>query len=309
MCENFSTGVAERLGLSYERAREINPRIIYCTVSAYGRQGAFKDRLGFDPIAQAESGYMSLNGDVDRQPMRSQPAIMDMSTAMMASNAILGALLARERTGEGQLVEVCLFDTAVLMSGWASMQHLYTGVEPKRLGNVGPDNCPSGVYTSRDKSFFLHCANDKLFRRLAVQVLDRPDLADHPDFIDRAARLANREKINQLLDDIFKEHPWSYWQPRMREAQMACGQVRTVGEALRSAEASERHMVSRVAHPVLGWVPNIRLPITYSGTPLAYPDPAPRLGQNTREILSDVLKYDAVRIDALAQAGVIRGEP
>ena len=305
VCENFSTGVAERLGLGYKRAKAINPKIIWCTVSAYGRDGAFKDRLGFDPIAQAESGYMSLNGDPDRQPMRSQAAIMDISTAMMACNAILGALLARERTNEGQLVEVGLFDTAVLMAGWATMQHLYTDVEPERFGNVGPDNCPSGVYACSDKAFFLHCANDRIFHRLATQVLDRPDLVDHPDFLNRTVRIANKVKINKLLEDIFKQYPWSYWQPRMRDAQIACGEVRTVGEALRSAESQDRKLVSRIEHPVLGWVPNIRLPITYSHTPLVDPKPAPALGENTAEILSEILELNAAQIDALVSTGVL----
>ncbi len=305
VCENFSTGVAERLGLDYERAKAINPKIIYCTISAYGRDGAFIHRLGFDPIAQAESGYMSLNGDQDRQAMRSQAAIMDISTGMMACNAILGALLARERTGVGQLIDVGLFDTAILMSGWAAMQHLYTGIEPQRFGNVGPDNCPSGVYICQDKAFFLHCANDKLFQRLATQVLNRPDLVDHPHFVNRATRLANKIVINKQLDEIFAQQPWSYWQPRMRNAQIPCGEVRTVGEALRSAEASERKMVSRIKHPVLGWIPNIRLPINYSHTSLVDPKPAPVLGENTIEILSEILELDATQIDALASTGAL----
>lgn len=125
--ENFSTGVMTRFGLDYESCRKIKPEIVYCSVSAYGRDGAFADRLGFDPIAQVESGFVSMNGYADREGVRALSPVMDISTAMMACNAILGALVARERSGMGQAIEVSLFDNAVLMTGYATMQHLFSG--------------------------------------------------------------------------------------------------------------------------------------------------------------------------------------
>src|SRR3984885_3339335 len=151
--ENFSTGVAQRLGIDYDSCRKLRPEIIYCSVSAYGREGAFADRLGFDPIAQVESGFVSMNGYADRLGVRALSPVMDISTAMMACNAMLGALVARERTGKGQKIEVCLFDNAVLMSGYASMQHLFTGDEPQRHGNTSPDTCPSGAFHASDGAF------------------------------------------------------------------------------------------------------------------------------------------------------------
>lgn len=305
LCENFSTGVMTRFGLDYESVRKINPKIVYCSVSAYGREGAFKDRLGFDPIAQAESGFISMNGYADRQGVRTLSPVVDISTAMMACNAILGALFARARTGQGQQIEVALFDNAVLMTGYAAMQHLYTGAMPQRHGNTSPDTCPSGVFMSQDKPFYVNCGNDKIFHRLAAQVLERPDLANDPVYSDRNGRMAHRDEIFKLLEDLFVQHPWSYWQPRMRAAQIPCGEVRSVGDALRSAEAKERKLVTRVAHPTLGWVPNVRLPILYSGTPLADPQPAPAVGQHTAEVLAEVLGYDEARIAALRASGAL----
>lgn len=307
--ENFSTGVMDRFGLDYESCRKLNPKLIYCSVSAYGREGEFADRLGFDPIAQAESGFISMNGYPDRQGVRTLSPVVDISTAMMACNAILGALIARGRTGEGQAIEVALFDNAVLMTGYATMQHLFSGVDPTRHGNTSPDTCPSGVFESSDKPFYINCGNDKIFNRLASQVLERPDLANDPVLKDRNGRISRRDELFKLLEEAFKQQPWSHWQPRMRAASIPCGEVRTVGEALRSKEAQARKLLTRIPHPVVGWMPNIAMPIRYSGTPMVDPVAAPAVGQHTEEVLVQVLGYDAARLAALRASGALSATP
>ncbi|MDF3839924.1 CoA transferase [Cupriavidus basilensis] len=301
--ENFSTGVMERLGLHYDACRKSNPALIFCSVSAYGRTGAFSDRLGFDPIVQAESGFVSMNGYADREGVRAMSSVMDISTAMLACNAILGALVARGRTGEGQAIEVALLDSAILMTGYAAMQQLFTGVEPSRHGNTSPDTCPSGVFRSKDRSFFINSGNDKIFQRLMRQVLNLPEVAADPAYATGRDRIARRGELFALLDEAFAQQPWDHWKARMREAGVPCGEVRTVGEALRSPEARERGMVTRIPHPELGWVPNVSLPIRYSGTPLADPVLAPQVGEHTTEVLADWLGYDRERLAQLAQAG------
>ena len=303
--ENFSTGVMQRLGLDYESCRRLNPKLVYCSVSAYGREGPFADRLGFDPVVQAESGFVSMNGYADRMGVRASSAVMDIGTAMMASNAILGALLARERQGEGQFVEVALFDTGLLMTGWATMQYLVTGNEPQRNGNTSPDTCPSGVFQAQDKPFYINCGNDKIFQRLVGQVLERPDLARDPVLADRNGRIARRDELFDILNTEFEKQPWAFWHDRMRKSQIPCGEVRTVGEAIRSPEAQARMLVTRIAHPTLGQIPNIASPIRYARTPLADPVPAPAIGQHTREILREVLGYDEARLNELVAAGVL----
>jgi len=305
VAENFSTGVMDRLGLGYDVCRSLNPKIIYCSVSAYGREGQFSDRLGFDPIAQAESGFVSMNGYPDREGVRALSPVMDISTAMMASNAMLGALVARERTGKAQAVDVCLFDTAVLMTGYATAQHLFTGANPERYGNTSPDTCPSGVFQASDKAFYINCGNNKIFHRLAEQVLKMSDMAADPIFADRNGRIAQRSKLFQILGVEFAKHPWEHWRALMRTASIPCGEVRTVGEAIRSAEAKERGLITRVEHPDIGWLPNISMPFQYSETPLQNPVAAPRVGQQSREILRDVLRYDAAEIDALVRHGIV----
>jgi crotonobetainyl-CoA:carnitine CoA-transferase CaiB-like acyl-CoA transferase len=303
LVENFSTGVMGRLGLDYERCRAINPKLIYCSVSAYGRDGAFADRLGFDPIAQAESGFVSMNGYADRQGVRALSPVMDISTAMMVSSAVLGALFARERQGSGQAIEVALFDNAVLMTGYATLQHVFTGDEPVRHGNTSPDTCPSGVFKAQDSDFYINCGNNKIFQRLMSQVLERPDLAQDPAYASGRDRSLRREALFQILGEAFARQPWEVWQARMRAAGVPCGQVRTVGEAIRSPEARERELVTRIPHPVVGWVPNVALPIRYSATPIADPVAAPTVGQHTSEVLRGTLGYADGQMDRLARAG------
>jgi crotonobetainyl-CoA:carnitine CoA-transferase CaiB-like acyl-CoA transferase len=301
--ENFSTGVMERFGLDYQSCRKIRPQIIYCSVSAYGRDGPYADRLGFDPIAQVESGFVSMNGYADREGVRALSPVMDISTAMMASNAILGALVARERTGLGQAVELSLFDSAVLMTGYATMQHLFTGANPQRDGNTSPDTCPSGVFHAKDCAFYINCGNDKIFQRLMSQVLDRQDLASAEIYATGSDRIGRRDELFALLGEAFAQQPWVHWQARMRAAGIPHGQVRSVGDAIRSPEARERRIVTRIPHDRVGWVPNVSLPIRYSETPIADPVAAPAVGQHTESVLRELLGYDDRRMAGLAEAG------
>ena len=178
--ENFSGGVMKKFGLDYAIVAPTNPRLVYCSISAYGRKGPFALRPGFDPITQAESGFMSLNGFPDGQPVRTGPPVIDLATGMSACNAILLALLARDRLGRGQHVEVALIDIAVAMTGFYGMAYLINGVNPGRFGN-SPNGSPSvGVYEASDGPFYIACANDRLYRRLVTEVLDRPDLITDP---------------------------------------------------------------------------------------------------------------------------------
>jgi len=303
LVENFSAGVMQRLGLDHARCLAANPRLVYCSVAAYSRNGAFADRLGFDPIAQAESGFVSMNGYPDREGVRALSPVMDIGTAMMVGNAVMGALLARHSTGCGQRVEVSLFDTAVLMTGYASMQTLLTGQDPQRSGNTSPDTCPSGAFRARDRTFYINSGNDNIFRRLMTQVLERPDMADDPNYASGPLRTRHRARLFSILDETFAQEDWAHWQARMRAAGVPCGLVRTVGEAIRSPEARDHALVTRIPHPQLGWVPNLRLPIRYDATPMADPVAAPSVGQHTREVLREVLGVSDERFDALAAQG------
>jgi crotonobetainyl-CoA:carnitine CoA-transferase CaiB-like acyl-CoA transferase len=282
----------ERLGLGYETLRDTNPRLIFCSVSAYGRTGSYKDRLGFDPIAQAESGFISMNGYSDREGVRALAPVMDISTAMMASNAILGALFARERTGHGQFVEVALYDNSFQMTGYASFQALFTGKTAPRFGNVSPDTCPSAAFRASDGSFYINSGNDRIFKRLMIEVVDLPDMAEDPRFQTNKGRIEHRDEIFERIQAVFETRPQAYWSEKMREAGVPSGEIRSVDEAIRAPEALERNIMTRIEHPELGWIPNITSPIRFAATPLADPRPAPRVGQDTEAVLTDWLDQE-----------------
>jgi crotonobetainyl-CoA:carnitine CoA-transferase CaiB-like acyl-CoA transferase len=300
--ENFSSGVMKKYGLDYASVGSANPRLVYCSISAYGRKGPFASRPGFDPITQAESGFMSLNGFPDGPPVRTGPPAVDMLTGMSACNAILLALLARDRLGRGQHVEVALFDIALAMTQFYGMAYLMSGVNPSRQGN-SPNGSPSvGVYSASDAPFYIACANDRLYRRLVVDVLGRPDLASG-EFGDRRSRTANRDKLRAVLTGIFAQDVRENWLTKMKAVNIPVGYLRTVEEAFNSPEVRERHRLSQIPHPTAGSVPNIESPLSLGLTPVMDPIAAPLLGQHTRQVLREKLGYDDGHIAALADAG------
>ena len=301
--ENFSGGVMKKFGLDYASVAPGNPRLVYCSISAYGRKGEFALRPGFDPITQAESGFMSLNGFADGEAVRTGPPIVDMATGMSACNAILLALLARDRLGRGQHVEVALIDIAVSMTGFYGMAYLINGVNPGRFGN-SPNGSPSvGVYEASDGPFYIACANDRLYRRLVTEVLERPDLVTDPQFATRRARTANKEKLRAAIGGVFAGDRLENWMAKMKKANLPVGYLRTVEEGLNAPEVRDRHRLSQIPHPTAGSVPNIETPLRMELTPAIDPVAAPLLGEHTMAVLHKTLGYDEARIAALAEAG------
>src|ERR1700760_1990441 len=302
--ENFSSGVMKKFGLDYESVVSDNPRLVYCSISAYGRKGPFAMRPGFDPITQAESGFMSLNGFADGPPVRTGPPIVDMATGMSACNAILLALIARDRLRKGPPIEGAPFRISVSMTGFYGMAYLINGTNPGRFGN-SPNGSPTvGVYEASDGPLYMACANDRLYRRLVTEVLERPDLISDPRFADRRNRSANKETLRAIIAGVFSGDKLESWMTKMKKANIPVGYLRTVEQGFNAPEARDRHRVRKISHPTAGCVPNIETPLNMQLTPPIDPVAAPLLGQHTRDVLRSTLGYDDVRIALLAKAGV-----
>ncbi len=305
LVENYSTGVMARFGLDYETLAARHPKLIYCSISAYGRTGPLADRLGFDPITQAESGFMALNGEPAGVGVRTGPSIIDISTGMMASNAVLAALFARDRVGRGQYIECALFDQAVYMAGFHPLNYLMTGKEPQRMGNSSRDAVPVAVFETADGPIFIACANDRTWQRMAAQALARPDLAEHPHYARIADRNARYAELMPLLDEILRTQSREVWLARLREAGVPAGAVNKVSEAFDGPEIAARGMLTQVPHPTIGTVPNVALSFKLADTPLRAPVAAPLLGQHSRDVLTE-LGYATERADALVAEGVVK---
>ena len=303
LVENFSTGVMERLGLDYRAVSRDNPGLIYCSISSYGRSGPYAGRIGFDPIVQAESGFISMNGDPAQPGYRAGPSVMDIATAMMSANAILAAYTARQRTGKGQYLETTMIETAVNMLGNFSLAYLATGVSPTRFGNTQATAAPVGAFDTADGPIYLACANDRIFQRFARDVLKDTQMADDPAYANSAKRRDNQRQLIAVVAARLKQESRATWLERMHTAGVACGAIRTVGEAMDAPEIRELGLISEIPHPTLGSIPNVGLPIHFTETPLADPVAAPTLGANTDEVLRRLLGYSEGKITELRKGG------
>ncbi len=307
LVENFSTGVMDRLGLGYEVCAKENPRLIYCAVSAYGREGRFADRLGFDSIVMAESGFTSMNGYPDRDPVRSGSAVIDISTGLMAGNAILAALFARTSTGRGQFVEVAMIDSAMTMTGYAAMQVMCSGVERERCANLNLEASPAGMFRASDKLFVINCGTTGMFQKL-FRLFGRSDIAEDPALQTAVQRVAARPTIERIAQEHFITRPFSEWKVLLKDAGIPAGEVRSLAEGLNSAEVKDRQLVSRIPHAKAGWLPNLALPLRLRDTPMADPVAAPALGEHTDEVLSGLLQLSSDDIRRLRSEGVLGKE-
>jgi crotonobetainyl-CoA:carnitine CoA-transferase CaiB-like acyl-CoA transferase len=303
--ENFRPSSIAKLDIDYDALKAVNPRLIHCSISGYGRDNAFADRPGYDFVIQAESGFMSLTGDADGHPQRLGVAFIDLITGMNATQAILAALYARERTGVGQSIDIALFDSALHLLANASSAYLNTGKSPQRMGNAHPSIAPYQMFETADAPLALAVGNDEQFRRLCTEVMDLPELWANPDYRKNVGRVAGRTDLIAALQSRFLQEPAALWIDRLQAAGVPVGQIQTVAQAFTCPAAMARDVIVECDHPVAGRVRTARSPLRFSGTPTVAPHPPPMLGQHTRAILRRDLDYAPERIDALIAAGVV----
>ncbi len=283
LVENFRPGSLDRLGFGVAAVRQLNPRLVYCSISGYGHTGPHRHRTGYDPIVQAESGFMHITGAADGPPTRTGIAMTDYLAGLYAFGGILAALRGRDRTGEGQHVDIALYD-AVLSTLAMPLGVLETGVEPHRLGNDHSTIAPFALFTAGDGDVMVAAPNDRLWRQLCAAI-DAPALAEDPRFATNTDRVAHRGEMKRLLDGAFARFTVHDLLTRLESVGVPAGRVRTVSEGLADPQVEARQMLipfDGENYPGLRVLGN---PIKLSDTPADTSKPAPRLGEHNRDIL------------------------
>ena len=302
LIENYRPGTMERFGLGYETLRKMNPALIYCQVTGFGRTGPYANRAGFDLIAQGLSGIMSVTGEgPGHPPVKAGPPITDISAGILAAMGVLAAYIHRLKTGEGQLVDTSLLEAGVTTTYWQSAICLATGKSPGAIGSAHPLSAPYQAIQTQDGWINIGAANQANWKRL-VEVIGQQQLADDPRFIDNAARMQNLPALIDILTLHFRTRTTSDWLAQFEAAGVPAGPVLSIGEMLTDPQVLARRMVVEVEHSRLGRMKTLGPPVKFSATPGEVRSGAPLLGEHTREVLREY-GYSDAEIDKLAGNG------
>ena len=296
--ENFRTGTMESFGLGYDVLERINPRLIYCSVSAFGRTGPRKDSPGYEALMQAFSGIMSITGEPGGQPVRAGVSFLDLTTGILCALGVSNAIIQREKTGLGQRVDGSLLETAVSLLAFHAEGYLLTGALPRALGSGHPSLSPYRNFKCRDGQWiFVAAANDRFWQKLA-KALGLTDLAADPRFEKNQGRVANRAELEGILEKTIGGLDREPLLKRLEEADVPATPVNTVDQVMNDPQTAERGIVQRVAHPKLGEIPVVGTPLHFSRMTPGVRTAAPLRGEHTDTVLAS-LGYSAAEIQSL----------
>ena len=305
LIENFRRGTMERMGLGYDALHALNPKLIYCSISGFGRTGPYADRGGFDLVAQGMSGLMSITGEgPGHPPVKVGAPVTDITAGILACVGILAALHARESSGQGQMVDTSLFEAGIIQTYWHSAMCFATGRAPGPMGTAHPLNAPYQAFPTSDGWITVGAANQGNWLRL-VDALEAPDLRDDPRFATNADRMRNLDVLTATLTPLFKRRTSAEWLLRLEQAGVPAGPVLEVGQMHGDPQALAREMIVQTEHPTAGHVKAIGLPIKFSDTPGGVRRAAPLFGQDTREVLREH-GFSDVEIEQFAEQGAIQ---
>ncbi|MBV9092703.1 MAG: CoA transferase [Streptosporangiaceae bacterium] len=304
LMENFRPGTAGRLGLGYAELSGRNPRLIYASISGYGQTGPYAALPGYDAVAQAVSGMMSITGEPGGEPVRTGSSTADVGAGMWALIGILAALHARQATGKGQYVDISLLDGQIAWLTYVAGKYFATGKTPGRHGSAHESLVPYQVFPTADTPLMVAVGSDAIWRRFAA-ASGLGDLADDPRYASNPDRVRNRDTLIPRITAALAARGSAEWTDLLNAAGVPAGPVNTVPQALAHPQAAARDMVAEVDHPVAGRLKTLGSPVRLSGQPAAIRRPPPVLGQHTDEILAEV-GLDAARAAELRSRGVIR---
>jgi len=302
--ENFKLGTLEKWGFGNDWLEQNAPRLIRCSITGYGSSGPDKALPGYDFILQAESGLMSICGEPEGTPTKYGVAIVDVVTGLYACNSILAALAARNRTGRGQHVEVCLYDSGISMLINVASNYLVSGKDARRFGNGHPNVVPYTTYSTADGMIAIAVGNDGQFARFS-ETVGHPEWAGDARFAKNPGRVTNREALDSLIGAALKAERTAAWIGKLRAVGVPCGPINSVAEALSDPHTLAREMVRTVNHPAAGELKLVGIPFRMNGTPAAVRRPPPLLGEHTDEVLGAELGVGGDRIAQLRAAKVI----
>jgi formyl-CoA transferase len=285
--ENYRPGVVQRLKIDYEAIRQINPKIVYVSISGFGQSGPWASRPGFDLMAQAMSGVMSVTGYPGEKPVKAGVPVADIGCALFATYGLLAAYIGAQKTGQGQHIDASLFDSAMAFSIWDMSEYWGTGKPPVPLGTSNKMSAPYQAVKARDGYFVMGATNQKLWAKLCA-LIERPDLQEHPDFATVALRLKHREALIEALEAEFARQDSADWVDTLLAAGIPAGPILTYPEAFEGEHGAHRRMCMEIDHPIEGKVKNIGFPVKMLGTPQQVRRHPPLLGEHTEEIVAEI---------------------
>ncbi len=301
--ENFRPGVMERLGASYEKLSSINQGIIFCSISGFGQTGPDAYKPAYDQIIQGLSGVMAINGDERLNPLRCGFPVCDTVGGLNAAFAIMAALYYREKTGEGQFIDVALLDSIMPLMGWVAANWLIGKQPPVLMGNDNFTAAPSGTFVTKD-GYINIAANQQDQWETLAKILGVPELIEDPRFKERDARKVNRKYLTPLLEEKLKEHETSYWVEILNKNGVPAGEILSLQEALKQPQIKHRNTIVNIEEPEIGEIPVFTLTAKFNKTPGKVESPPPRLAAHTNEILK-MLNYTDEEIKIFKENGII----
>ena len=283
LVENFRPGTLQRQGLDYKTLKAINPGLIYCSISGYGQTGPYASRPGYDFVAQAESGVMAVTGEIDGDPQRVGSPVGDVSAGMFACTAILAALRVRDRTGQGQHIDIALIETTMSLLSNVASNYLISGEEAARFGNGHPNIVPYQAFHTRDGHVVVSCGNDRLYQSLC-RLLGREDLASDPRFATNPQRVRNRNELVPVLQEAFLARTTDEWLPELRAVGIPCGPINSVSQIFNDPHIQARGYVWECDHPKAGKIKLAGSPMHFSETPTRLYKAPPLLGEDDEKV-------------------------